>query len=159
MTLSALLSDLAGHDPKSGLLFETDEGPIGAGYHVTELRQSLSTGIDCAGRVDSWAEARIQLLDGSGNAPMRVGKFIRIAQVAIGRFPDLADLPLLVEFGHGNKSLRLMSPGHPVSDGRKSVVPLTDVTATCKPVHHRSNATQVDPACCQPLKSTLRCYA
>ena len=63
-TFSELVSQLQAVDPALPLIFKTKQGAIGAGYHVTELRHAHAKGIDCGGNIQTWQEARLQLMDG-----------------------------------------------------------------------------------------------
>lgn len=75
MKLNELLAHLKTTPSASALVFSTEDGDIGSGYHVTEFKHAKVTGIDCGGRVSEWVEASVQLLDGSGGSHMAVGKF------------------------------------------------------------------------------------
>lgn len=139
-----LLADLRQQDPDKPLILTTDRGTAGAGYHVTELRHSLSTGIDCGGQIDSWHEARLQILDGSGGSHMPVGKLCGILEKSLSALPQLAEAPLLVEFGHDNAALTLMSVGAPQAQADHVTPPLGHAHAVCKPVQRMS----AEQGCC-----------
>ncbi|MEM9342468.1 MAG: DUF6428 family protein [Pseudomonadota bacterium] len=142
MTLATLLADLSSHDPSAPLVFRYNDTAIGSGYHVTELRHSTSTGIDCGGTVETWDEARLQLLDGHGSAHMRVGKFTAIVQSSVSKLPGLSDAPLLVEFAPGNDGLRMLTTGTSSTENGTVTLTLYDAKAQCKP------ATRTASACC-----------
>ena len=137
-TFSDILAQLKSVDPALALIFRTSDGEIGAGYHVTELRHSKSTGIDCGGRIEAFDEARLQLLDGTGEAHMSVGKFAGIVEKSLAAVPELAEAPVLVEFGHANAALSLLAIGVPDIRGDAIVVPLGPSRAVCKPFERRS---------------------
>lgn len=80
-------------------------------HHVTELRQSYSRGLDCSGHIESWQDARLKILDGLGSAHMRVDTFCGILKKGLAALPELKDAPVLIEVGHGNKNLTLITPG------------------------------------------------
>ena len=132
-TFSKLLVGLQAMDPALPLIFRTQHGEIGAGYHVTELRHSHSKGIDCGGNIQSWQEARLQLLDGYGGEHMSVGKFNTIVEKSLKAVPELKDAELLVEFGHNNSELSLMAIGSPEVDEDGVVIFLGEARAICKP--------------------------
>ena len=96
--LLELLQGFSSHD----LIFRSDEGDIGGGYHVTELKQASINSIDCGGRTDEWTETVLQLLDGSGDTPMSIEKFVAIVRRSEVALPGLSDAPLYFEFGHVN---------------------------------------------------------
>lgn len=132
-TVSDLLTGLQAQDPDKPLIFETLDGEIGTGYHVTELTHSVSKGIDCGGNLETWHEARLQLLDGQGSTHMRIGKFSTIVEKSVAAIPELAQASLTVEFAHGNSALRLMSI-EPVDVQDDAIfVRLADKNAVCKP--------------------------
>ncbi|MEP0942499.1 MAG: DUF6428 family protein [Rhizobiaceae bacterium] len=159
-TFANLLSDLQSQNPASPLIFATDAGAIGAGYHVTELRHSLSKGIDCGGKIETWQEARLQLLDGQGSEHMSVGKFSSIVEKSISAMPVLADAPLLIEFGHNNNALKLMTARTSESDGDSVVMRLDDAHAVCKPAVRLMGGLEDQDACCcgnDEAASTIAC--
>lgn len=135
MTFAALLASLLPLDADVALVFEVDDHVIGAGYHVTELRHSHSTGIDCGGNTESWQEARLQLLDGQGTTHMSVGKFRAILEHSLKTIPKLSDVPLLAEFAPNNQGLKLMNIAEPIlKDGRATIV-MRNSKAICKPAY------------------------
>lgn len=78
MTFTELLAALDPLDAQAPLIFSAGARNIGAGYHVTELRHSASTGIDCSGTISTWDEGRLQLLDGPGKIHMSVAIAFRV---------------------------------------------------------------------------------
>ncbi|WP_299864117.1 DUF6428 family protein [uncultured Roseobacter sp.] len=148
MTLADLLSELKALDAGSALVFEASGKPIGAGYHVTELRHSESTGIDCGGTVERWSEARLQLLDGAGNAHMRVEKFVGILEQSLARLPALADVPVMVEFAPENVGLQLLELGQPLARDEGVFVALRAARAICKPAHRSQSSGAAASGCC-----------
>ena len=133
MTFEELLAKLAPLNQNAPLVFVADGREIGPGCHVTELRHSVSTGIDCGGTVSQWDEARLQLLDGPGQTHMTVTKFQRILAAALEKLPVLADTPFVVEFGPDNAGLALMMPDAPQSHDAKVLLSLRHAHAVCKP--------------------------
>ncbi|GAA6182185.1 DUF6428 family protein [Shimia sp. NS0008-38b] len=154
-SFAKLLAELQGQGADDPLVFVTDEGEIGAGYHVTELRHSQATGIDCGGVIETWQDARLQLLDGNGAAHMRVGKFCAIVEQSLTAVPELADVPLMVEFGHNNAALRLLSIANVAHESGRVVVQLGETGAVCKPQQRGLAALQAGQtaACCVPKVS------
>ncbi|MEL6205636.1 MAG: DUF6428 family protein [Pseudomonadota bacterium] len=148
MTLADLLTSLNEIDPNAALIFQVEGQDIGAGYHVTELRHSASTGIDCGGRIDRWEEARLQLLDGHGGKHMSVGKFVSIVSRSIDAVPGLANVPLLVEYAPGNRGLSLLEAGRPVERDGLAALALHPTRAVCKPAEQARGAGQSAIACC-----------
>ena len=147
-SLAELLVDLQGFDPKLPLVFVTKEGEIGAGYHVTELRYARTKGIDCGGTIADGHEARLQLLDGAGSHPMRVGKFCEILAKSLSALPELSKAPLAVEFGHGNQDLRILSVGEAAPQQEAVVLPLGNARAICKPAQRSYSLARGNSPCC-----------
>ncbi|MGD1882835.1 MAG: DUF6428 family protein [Paracoccaceae bacterium] len=156
MTLSDLLAMFDEQDPDLPLVFRTADGDIGAGYHVTELRHLNCKGIDCGGRISSWDEARLQLLDGNGTNHMRVGKFSAIVKQSIAALPELAKADLLIEFGHNNNGLALMSIKKPMVHADALVAPLNNAQAFCKPARERQLAGAEPTICCGSVQTAKR---
>jgi hypothetical protein len=132
-TLLALTADLDQAAPDQPLIFVTDEGDIGPGYHVTELKHLAVNSIDCGGQRSSWDEAQLQLLDGRDGTHMSVGKFVTIAQRSMAAVGGLGEVPLSVEYAPQNQGLHRYHIGKttPASDGlRLSLLP---DAALCKP--------------------------
>lgn len=157
MTFATLLSSLKPFDAAAALTFEVDAQIIGAGYHVTELRHSVSTGIDCGGNVETWREARLQLLDGAGETHMRLGKFRAIVEKSLDRLPELADAPLLVEFSPDNLGLKLMAPDAPVMKDGRVCVSLRNARAQCKPAQKNRSLDVSTNACCGVPSTASAC--
>lgn len=146
-TLSAFLQELESANPEAGVIFATEDGPVGAGYHITELKHAEIDSIDCGGRRSRWSEVAVQVLDIYGENPMPVAKLRGILSKSIQAIPGLANAPAHVEFGHKNQSLsRYDIVG---LDVRPTTVrlSLTRAHATCKPASDRLSATQTT-ACC-----------
>lgn len=133
MTLDDLLS-LTGKLPAElPLVFATDDGPIGAGYHVTELKLANIVGIDCGARTSAWSETVLQLLDGHGSTHMPVGKFAGILAQSVRKVDGLGANPTFVEFGHRNSGIQVFEPAEPELHGKTVTLRLKPVRAHCKP--------------------------
>ncbi len=133
MTLNDVLTDLAEFPPEAELVFTANGTPIHGGYHVTEFQVAQIRSMTCGGDEDAWDEARIQLLDGHGTRnPMAVGKFRNITARVLGKFPEMADLPLSVEFAPDNEGLGIYRPDTPFFDNGTVTLPLRSGQAVCK---------------------------
>ncbi len=160
MTPESLLKTLKTMPPDAQLVFETDAGLIGNGYHVTELKSAHVTSIDCGARVSEWTEASLQLLDGDGDGDnlMTVGKFSKIAAQSIHRIEALGSSPLHVEFAHRNEGLRIYQIAEPTLKGGKVSVRLSEDAAHCKPALDAA-ARQAGATCCQSGSAGSACCA
>jgi len=139
-TLGRLLAALEHQDPETPLVFNTDVGTIGAGYHVTELKQADITSIDCGRQVTRWQEAVLQLLDGKAGEHMCVGKFVQIMRQSQTALEGLDNLPFAIEFAHENHGLRRYVPGAVGAGNDAVTVQLRDDVAACKPAKRPSAA-------------------
>lgn len=150
ITLPDLIALLRAHPHDTPLVFASEAGDIGAGYHVTELRHSASTGIDCGGTIEAWPEVRLQLLDGTGRTHMPAGKFLGILERSLKALPALAEAPVIVEFAHANRGLRLMLPEAPQAEDGRLVLRLNETRAVCKPAERSAaaRAPGAQAACC-----------
>ncbi|MEL6466486.1 MAG: DUF6428 family protein [Pseudomonadota bacterium] len=153
-TLSALLYDLELQDAALPLVFETKDGEVLPGYHVTELVHYSAKGIDCGGNTDTWQEVRLQLLDGQGSDHMTVGKFNSIVSRSLSVMPELGQAPLKIEFGHHNKGLQIMDLRHPEHRGDRVVIGLGKIRAVCKPAERASKGPGDSSQCCGGAKSS-----
>lgn len=144
MTLTDLLTALAPFDPAQPLVFETEDGPIAGGYHVTEFKLAQIESIDCGGRRSAFTEAVLQLLDGRGGARMGVGKFSEIAGRSTAALPGLGLAELRVEFAHGNAGKAIYALGTPRATDQGIALPLLGDAALCKP------KAEMAQGCCGP---------
>ncbi|MEL7346514.1 MAG: DUF6428 family protein [Pseudomonadota bacterium] len=149
MTLDDLLAATRALPAEAPLVFSTEEGPIGRGYHVTELKRAAITSVDCGGRTDAWSETILQLLDGQGADYMTAGKFAAILGRSVELVDGLGAGALRVEFAHGNAGMRTFDPAAPeMVDGAVSLR-LRAIHAQCKPAVEATRGTG-QPACCGP---------
>ncbi|MEM8958880.1 MAG: DUF6428 family protein [Pseudomonadota bacterium] len=152
MTLEEMLRALENMPGDAPVLFETEAGPIARGYHVTELKRAAITSIDCGGRVASWDEAALQLLDGPQDSEteghMAAGKLCAILRRCLAGLPGLGPAPLSVEFAPGNAGLRLYEPGLPEHVAGAVRIELTERRALCKPA--------AELECCAPQRQAAR---
>ncbi len=150
-TLGFFRDQMTEKDADRRLIFATIDGPIGAGYHVTELKLADVHSIDCGGNQSSWTEATMQLLDGYGDDHMTAGTFAGIADTSVAALPGLRDAPLSVEFAPRNEGLRIYQIGAIQRTEDSLIVGLQDRQALCKP-----SAAQVSggAACCSPKASS-----
>jgi len=147
MTPATLLETLEAMPAEMPLVFETADGEIGDGYHVTEYKLAHVTGIDCGARTSSWSEATLQLLDGTGGGHMKTGKFAGILRQSIVSVTGLGDAPLQVEFAHRNDGKRIFDLQTPELEGGRVTVRLGDTRAHCKPAFEMMQRSEVVSCC------------
>ncbi len=149
MTFAALFDALTRLPDEASLVFQYNGTSIQGGYHVTELRLSDTTSIDCSGTVTRFTETRLQLLDGYGGAHMTVGTFRTILKQSLARLPALADAPFMVEFAPKNEGLMLLTPSEPVFKDGRAELSLNRTTAVCRPFERR-RSDHSGKTCCNP---------
>ena len=132
MTLNDFLDALHDQPAEAPLVFTTSEGPIGAGYHITELKSLDIKSIDCGGRTSDWTEVQIQLLDGAGRSHLSAGKSAKILEHSLKAIPDLAEGELSFEYAPGNNGLRRYIPTPPIWAEGHVEMRLTEDGAQCK---------------------------
>lgn len=154
-TLNDLITDLKTLDPALPLVFATDDGEIGGGYHVTELKRADIHSIDCGGNLSSWSETNLQLLDGTGRDHMAVGKFISIAEHSMAKIDALSDGPLSFEYSPQNIGLHRYE-AHEISIHQHKVqLHLTEDRAHCKPAMKViGDAPTTGSGCCGSAQKT-----
>lgn len=150
MNVSDLQSKLENLPVDLPLIFVTGEGPIGAGYHVTELKLAQIVSIDCAAQTERWSEATLQLLDGHGDAHMAVGKFRAIVGQSIKTVEGLGGSPMRVEFAHGNAGLQIFEMSKPEVSDSAVTLSLVPVRAHCKPALRTAGAGAGSDCCSGP---------
>lgn len=152
MTPLTLDQSLKGLPQDAPLVFFTDAGTIGSGYHVTEWKLAQINSIDCGGKTDAWVEASLQLLDEDGGAFMTVAKFRGILAASIKALPALAEAPFSVEFAHGNIGKSIFDAGTPELQGEQVRVHLRPAQAECKELSRwvgaMAGASGCAPDCC-----------
>lgn len=157
MNLNTLITALSGVSDATPLIFATTDKEIGAGYHVTELKLAQITGIDCAARVATWAEASLQLLDGEGRGHMQLGKFKGILRQSVSKVAGLDEAPVKVEFAHGNAGMRTYEMEEPELRQDKVVIRLRESRAVCKPAYSFSGIQRLAKAKAQAAKARECC--
>ncbi|MEL7105232.1 MAG: DUF6428 family protein [Pseudomonadota bacterium] len=133
VTLNAFLAALDTAMPEAGVVFATEDGPVGAGYHITELKHARVDSIDCGGHRSGWDEAAVQVLDVFGDAPMPVERLRAIVTRSLGAIPALAEAPVHIEFGHRNQSLSRYDIAGLQVDDHLVQISMVRARATCKP--------------------------
>ncbi|MVO15471.1 DUF6428 family protein [Parasedimentitalea huanghaiensis] len=155
-TLNSVVTLLKLQNAYAPLVFETNEGEIGGGYHVTELKQAIITSIDCGGNIDDWRETHVQLLDGQTGEHMSVGKFAAIADKSMAKVQHLGEAPLYFEFALKNNGLRRYQIEALTPDASKIIVLLTEGRAVCKPAA-AGKAVETANGCCSSNSSKSAC--
>lgn len=133
MTLNEIRAILKQKNPDAPLVFSTTSETIGAGYHVTELKASDITSIDCAGNLLQWTETSLQLLDGAHGEHMKAGTFLGILNHSFAKIEALKVSQTFVEFSPKNEGLRIYEPVLQQTGPEIAEFRLIDARAQCKP--------------------------
>ncbi|MEL7026893.1 MAG: DUF6428 family protein [Pseudomonadota bacterium] len=133
VTLAAFRDALNSANPAAGVTFATEDGMVGDGYHITELKHAEVKSIDCGGRQAAWDEVGVQILDIAGERPMAAEKLAGILERSIDAIPGLGRAPVHVEFGHGNQNLSRYDVAGLSFDKGEVRVSLSRAHAVCKP--------------------------
>lgn len=131
-TLATLMAALGSMPEAAPLVIFAPSGPIGAGYHLTELKRARIDSVDCGGRISRWDEAVLQAFDVTGEVHIKLGKALAILTRAAHALPGVADLPLAIEFGPGNASLQRFDIADLALVAGQAHLTLRAQTATCK---------------------------
>ncbi len=132
-TLGQLMETFKPLADGAGVVFHTDDGEIGGGYHVTELKLAHFDSIDCGGNRHRWSEAHLQLLDAPGSEHMRAGKFTGILRKCLETIDELRDVPVYVEFALENRGIERFRIEDIEVDGNRIAIALEPGNAACKP--------------------------
>jgi len=157
-TLNGILDVFESQAADQSLVFETAEGEIGGGYHVTELKQTSITSIDCGGNIDDWRETHVQLLDGQNGRHMSTKKFAAIANRSMIKIRNLGDAPLYFEFALKNRGLRRYQVESLTVDVDQTRLFLTEGRAKCKPASVGKLSVK-STACCGAENVQTACCA
>ncbi|MEM6385242.1 MAG: DUF6428 family protein [Pseudomonadota bacterium] len=157
MTFEELLEHMRGLPENSELIFKTDTAQIQGGYHITELRNSEATSIDCGGQTSTFTKGHLQLLDGYGGDHMTVRAFRSILETSLQNLPQLGGADILVEFSPGNNGLALWAPGVPTVSGAHVEMRLRPVGAVCKPFERQRTSAAEAIGCCVEETATTSC--
>ena len=148
MTPGTLLEILLAMPSDAPLVFKTEQGEIGGGYHVTEWKLSHINSIDCGARRTNWTESSLQLLDGEGDNHMTVGKFRVILNQSVAQISGLASATMHVEFAHRNEEKRIYQIETPELANGAVIAHLYNTRARCKPAQEAA-LQGTDPGCCR----------
>ena len=157
MTLNSFLESLNAAPSTASLVFSTDQGDVGTGYHVTEFKHAKITGIDCGARVSEWVEASMQLLDDKQGSHMKVGKFAGILQKSVVQVAGLGEASTRIEFAPRNDGMRTYEMDVPEIRGDTVLVRMHEIRAVCKPAIESGGTCEPSQGCGPSLTSRGCC--
>ncbi|MGZ3874175.1 MAG: DUF6428 family protein, partial [Mucilaginibacter sp.] len=84
---------------------------VDASYHITEIKQSPITAVDCGGLMNKWTEIVVQLYEPAGgeqDRAMKVEKALSIIGLVEKILPLDLDATVKIEFGNSEFDTRQM---------------------------------------------------
>lgn len=129
---------------------------VAASYHITEIKQTPITSVDCGGVLDSWTEIVVQLWEptggGSGGEAMKVNKALGIVKVVESKLQLNPLATVKIEFGNSDFDTRQMYPTEITAEGGSLIVDLRPDVTQCKAIERGGNCGTTDTAeaCCAP---------
>jgi hypothetical protein len=139
--------------------YEADKW-IDASYHITEIKQTKITSVDCGGVMNSWTEIIVQIWEPGVNQQvraMKVEKALSIIRVVEKALPLDALATVKIEFGNSCFDTRQMFPNEMTVDGENLVIDLLPDSVQCKAIE-RGGSCSTTPAgdeCCTPAKQKV----
>lgn len=133
MTVAEFLSRLETH-PDLPLVFDTGDGRIAPGYHVTEIKSLQVRAMDCGGDASAWNETIVQLWspDRPEGAHLPIEKFLAIYRRVAEATEIDASSYLRVEYGPAGDPAVAYLATDVVREDAAVVVRLTAPAVACK---------------------------
>lgn len=152
----ATLSDLRAALPKADLPLRVllPDGPMGAAFHLTEVKRQRVTSLDCGRGSHAWSEVVVQLLDGDIGTALSTHKLRGILDAAMG---DALAGDLFFEGARGNIGLEKFQLADVVVTETDVVLEMRAMSATCKPSQLFERPGGADAGCCAPGATTSCC--
>ena len=158
--------DVLSRNPSLDLQFQyADDKKVNASYHITEIKQTPVTSVDCGGKMNAWTEIIVQLMEPANQnqlRPMKVRKALSIVEIVEKALP-LNPLGIVkIEFGNADFAVRQMYPSDLSVDGEELTVNLQNSAVQCKAIERggscgaRAEKTKLNlsdiktSACCTP---------
>ncbi|MFD0748898.1 DUF6428 family protein [Mucilaginibacter calamicampi] len=144
-------------NPALTLQFQyAEEKRVNAAYHITEIKQSPITSVDCGGVMNAWTEIIIQLWEPSDNGAgraMQISKALSIINLVEKVLPLNPNGIVKIEFGNSGFDTRQMLPQGLIVDGDNLVVDLRADTVQCKAIERGGSCGTNDKGeeCCVPV--------
>lgn len=110
---------------------------VSPSYHITEIKQAPITSVDCGGKMNSWTEIIVQLLEPTTESqlrPMKVRKALSIIDIVEKALPLNPIGIVKIEFGNNIFETRQMYPNEFMVNGEELTVDLRPDTVQCKAI-------------------------
>jgi hypothetical protein len=135
MTWGDFKSLLSTHTDKHLVFRYAENSLVDASYHITEIKLSPITSVDCGGKMNKWTEVIVQLWEPSGKSDersMTVSKALSIVDVVENALPLDPTAIVKIEFGNSQFDTRQMYPSQLVESGDTLTVDLIPDFTQCK---------------------------
>jgi len=128
---------------------------VDASYHITEIKQSPITSVDCGGAMNKWTEIIVQLWEPQHeqqDRAMAVGKALSIIDLVEKAMPLDVDAIVKIEFGNTRFDTRQMLPKDIIISGDNLIVDLRPDAVQCKAIERGGSCGTNDKGeeCCTP---------
>lgn len=154
-SLSSVMAALQSHDDKA-LVIEYSGRPVGAGYHVTEVKAGSFVALDCGGNPDAWQEIILQVEDlpaDAGRPHMKAGKFRAILAHVDRELRLDRGARLTFEIGPPDLPMQVYDVAGVEVGEEAATIRLAPRPAICKPRHRLAQATP----CCLASAASKGC--
>lgn len=157
MKLSSFIKHLEEVDQKD-ITFEFNGNEIQRDYHLTEVMKAGVEAINCGGKIESWNETVLQLVEPSvenTDRTMPVSKFMGILNRSMGSIDFDTNSKVILEFQHkGKKSLQRYSITDMILEETKLVVETSGEYTQCKALKDKKSSFESpkikEVNCCAP---------
>nr|WP_067057687.1 DUF6428 family protein [Mucilaginibacter sp. L294] len=128
---------------------------VDASYHITEIKQSPITSVDCGGVMNKWTEIIVQLWEPQHEQQeraMTVGKALSIIDLVEKALPLDVDAMVKIEFGNTRFDTRQMLPKDIIVSGDNLIIDLRPDAVQCKAIERGGSCGTNDKGeeCCTP---------
>ena len=130
---------------------------VDAAYHITEIKQSPITSVDCGGVMNKWTEIIIQLWEPENQQQLRamkVKKALSIIDVVEKALPLDDSATVKIEFGNSVFDTRQLFPNEIIINGEELIVDLRPDAVQCKAIDRGGSCgtTASGEECCVPAE-------
>lgn len=133
---------------------------VGASYHITEIKQSSISSVDCGGVMNNWKEIIVQLWEPSEKQQekaMKVRKALSIIEIVEKKLQLESSAPVKIEFGNSQFDTRQMYPGNIQIIGEDLIVDLQPDFTQCKAIGRGGSCGTEgkEDQCCSPAEQPM----
>ena len=130
---------------------------VNAAYHITEIKQTPITSVDCGGVMNTWTEIIIQLWEPKGQRqeyPMKVEKALSIIHLVETSLSLDVNAIVKIEFGNSDFDTRQMLPAAIITDGGNLIIDLLPDAVQCKAINRGGSCgtSTREEECCSPVQ-------